>query len=123
MTYYITSNMRPIIGSPIPRRVLAGLCGEELRLERLDDTMLAEVPDALTHQRTLCVSASGTSDSNEFIEAVHGRGNRKHHMIQSLGSRRTTRARIIEPVVPAYTPVTWRLHVPSPGRRDAELPC
>ena len=35
--------------SPIPRRVLAGLCGEELRLERLDDTMLAEVPDALTH--------------------------------------------------------------------------
>ena len=49
MTYYITSNMRPIIGSPIPRRVLAGLCGEELRLERLDDTMLAEVPDVLTH--------------------------------------------------------------------------
>ena len=39
----------PAQRSPIQRRVLAGLCGEELRRERLDDTMLAEVPDALTH--------------------------------------------------------------------------
>ena len=49
VTQYNTSNMRPIICSPIQRRVQAGLGRKDLQPKRLDHRMPAEVLDALTH--------------------------------------------------------------------------
>jgi hypothetical protein len=49
MTPRDTSNMRPITCSLILPRLNSELDGKELRRTRLDNRMLAEVPDALTH--------------------------------------------------------------------------
>ena len=49
MTVFTTPNMRPIICSLILPRVNEGLCGKDLQRTGLDSRMLAEVPDALTH--------------------------------------------------------------------------
>jgi hypothetical protein len=49
MTVFTTPNMRPIICSLILPRVNEGLCGKDLQRTGLDNRMLAEVPDALTH--------------------------------------------------------------------------
>ena len=49
LTFITTPNMRPIIGSLILPRVNEGLCGKDLQRTGLDSRMLAEVPDALTH--------------------------------------------------------------------------
>jgi len=49
MTVFTTPNMRPIICSLILPRVNEGLSGKDLQRTGLDSRMLAEVPDALTH--------------------------------------------------------------------------